>query len=620
LFNETTSIPATNRLNVFDINANYLYFFDGQNLEARTKTTGVLLQSTVVSATYTGGVGYQNEGIAADVCDIVHVGGQGQVYRYSFDGTNFNALPSDFVPGNVYDIALDQTHQLMYVVGNGFLNSISAPITCPPPGMTATPSSSGCGGAGKASVSVSGGNAPFTYSWSNGVTAVTTSASDTITAPSGNYTVTISDGSCSNVQVTTAAVTVGTSGGPAINSMTPANPPCFGQSGSATVAASGGTGALTYNWSSGISASSTHDSGLTAGTYTVTITDASGCVNTSSVKIVAPTVLSANASQSKPATCGNADGAASSTPTGGTGAYTWSWAGIAGNTSSVAGLTAGTYTVTVSDANGCTASGSATIQNSNGPTLTLLAADSICPGAGNGQVSISATGGTGPFTYSWSNGASGITSSAGFLDSNLGLGTYSLTVSDAGGCTATASAGIFQFKTPAITAGPDTSINLGQQVRIHVTGGPGYLWTPSSTLTNPNTLNPLADPTSTTTYTVLVTDANKCQQEDSVTITVLVPLNCDTLSIFVPTAFSPNGDGKNDILYVKGVQTCLSQLLFQVYDRWGEKVFETTNLTQGWDGSFHGKRMDSAVFVFYLNASLSTGQKITRKGNITLLK
>ena len=97
------------------------------------------------------------------------------------------------------------------------------------------------------------------------------------------------------------------------------------------------------------------------------------------------------------------------------------------------------------------------------------------------------------------------------------------------------------------------------------------------------------------------------------------PEICDVRSIFLPNAFSPNGDGQNDVLYLRG-PSCITQMRLLIYDRWGELVFTTTNLTAGWNGMFRGKEMDTGVFFYYLTVDLPGEQSVTRKGNITLLR
>lgn len=115
---------------------------------------------------------------------------------------------------------------------------------------------------------------------------------------------------------------------------------------------------------------------------------------------------------------------------------------------------------------------------------------------------------------------------------------------------------------------------------------------------------------------VTIPDGNGCPSIDSVLISVI---ECDISDIFIPTAFSPNGDGKNDVLYPRGT-SCMNQISFLIYDRWGELVFESASPDLGWDGFFKGKLMNPAVFVYYLSGTFPNGQSINRGGNITLLK
>jgi gliding motility-associated-like protein len=146
--------------------------------------------------------------------------------------------------------------------------------------------------------------------------------------------------------------------------------------------------------------------------------------------------------------------------------------------------------------------------------------------------------------------------------------------------------------------------------------GYSYTWSPAGTLDNPNIQNPLATPPVTTVYTVTVTEG-PCSYSD--TVKVLVDeIICNATSLYVPNAFSPNGDEENDVLFVRGVS--ISDLYFVIYDRWGELIFETTNQEIGWDGTFKGKDVDPAVFVYYLEVVCADGQEFFQKGNITVLR
>ncbi len=170
---------------------------------------------------------------------------------------------------------------------------------------------------------------------------------------------------------------------------------------------------------------------------------------------------------------------------------------------------------------------------------------------------------------------------------------------------------------PTANAGTNITIDVGSSTQLTATGGGTYLWSPTTGLSCTTCANPIANPTTTTIYTVIVKDANNCSATDSIKITVVEPpIKCN--SIFVPTAFSPNGDGENELECVFG--DCIQTLYFVIYDRWGEKVFETSDSKFCWDGKYKGKEMNTAVFVYYLNAVLLSGEKITKKGNVNLIR
>lgn len=218
------------------------------------------------------------------------------------------------------------------------------------------------------------------------------------------------------------------------------NVDCNGNSsGAMTVTQSGGSANYSYVWSNGSTttntASSTNSiSSLHAGTYTVTITDANGCTATASSTVTQPTVLSASTGSTMNVTCnGGSNGSASSNATGGLTPYTYLWSNGA-TTSSVTGISAGTYTVTVTDDNGCTSTASTTITEPTALTAsTTLDKNVSCNGGSDGELTGSGSGGSSSYTYSWSNG--GTTAS----QVSLPAGTYTVTITDNNGCTATSS-------------------------------------------------------------------------------------------------------------------------------------------------------------------------------------
>ncbi len=171
-------------------------------------------------------------------------------------------------------------------------------------------------------------------------------------------------------------------------------------------------------------------------------------------------------------------------------------------------------------------------------------------------------------------------------------------------------------KMKEVEAGRDTAIKYGERVQLHASGDTPYVWSPAAGLSCTACAYPFASPTVTTTYYLTSPDSNSiCTSIDSVTIYV-IETPCKEL--FIPNAFSPNGDGQNDKLYVRG--NCIKEFIFAIYDRWGEKIFETSDINEGWNGKYKGIDMNSAVFVYHATGEFLNGERFNKKWNITLLK
>jgi gliding motility-associated-like protein len=160
-----------------------------------------------------------------------------------------------------------------------------------------------------------------------------------------------------------------------------------------------------------------------------------------------------------------------------------------------------------------------------------------------------------------------------------------------------------------IVSGGSSQLNV-------VPAGFSYSWNHIGTLSNGSIANPVASPEVDTWYTVQVSEG-ECIVEDSVLVRV-TDFVCGMPSIFIPNAFTPNLDNANEWLYVRGNN--ILELDFYLYDRWGEKVFETHSLTDGWNGYYKGKKVDPAVFVYYLRAVCDGGDEFFHEGNITVLE
>lgn len=527
---------------------------------------------------------------------------------------------------------------------------------------------------GSATANASGGTGAFTYAWApTGGNAATAS-----NIGAGIYTVTVTDANgCTGTQT----VSISNIGAPVVVMQSIVNASCFGSADGSATASPTGSSPFTYAWSPSGGNGATA-SNLAAGIYTVTVTDNGGCTAIQTVTITEPTAITATVVPVD-ATCGNSNGTASVTPTGGTGPYTYLWSNTQ-TTQQITGLGAGTYSVVITDANGCTSVASGIINNSGAPSVTLNASGNVsCFGLTDGTASVNATGGSGPYTYSWSpsggnaasatglgagtytctvtgsdgcsntqtvtltqptaivattssiaedcnslNGSAAISVSGGSPGyvllwstgssndtiTGIAAGSYTCTITDASGCTSVATVLVGASGSVIANAGADVTILQGQSTGLNGTGGTSWSWTPVNTLDCPTCQNPTATPSVTTTYILTVTDSLGCTDTD--TVTVFVDIECGDL--FLPTAFSPNGDGENDIYCVRS--NCIKTMQFEIYNRWGEMVFSTTDPEICWDGTWRDKPCENAVFTFFLRGEMIDGTPIDMQGNITLVK
>lgn len=349
---------------------------------------------------------------------------------------------------------------------------------------------------GSIQTQVSGGTSPYTYSWNNGATT-----SSVTNAGAGAYTVTVTDAnSCSS----TSNVTLTQPSAILSGSLTPSAVSCnAGNNGSITSSINGGTSPYTYLWNTGQATAGL--SGLTAGTYTVTVTDNHGCtivLNTTITQPAAP--LAATAVTTDILCHGNSTGAINLSVSGGTTAYSYLWSNNA-TTQDISSLPAGFYVVTVTDSKGCTTNYSANLTEPTAPlSATTSKTDILCRNDLSGSITTNVNGGTSPYTYLWSNAAttSGI--------SGVAAGTYTVTITDAHNCKVTVATTLIQpaaILSGSLSTGA-VSCNGGSNgsVTSSISGGTTpyqYMWSNGSATAS------ISGVTSGT-YTVTVTDAHGC--------------------------------------------------------------------------------------------------------------
>jgi gliding motility-associated-like protein len=606
-------------------------------------------------------------------------GGTGP-YTYSWNTTpaQTNATATGLTAGS-YTVTVTDAN------GCTGTQSVTINAAAQAPTVTTASTNAGCNGVlGTATATVTGGTSPYSYSWNT--TPAQTNATATGLA-AGNYTVTVTDaGGC----ITTQNVTVGQTSGLSV-SVSGVNVSCNGGSnGSATATPTGGTPTYTYVWSpsGGNAATAT---GLAAGTYTVNVTDVNGCTAQGSVQITQPAAATITMSSTQTQCLVNS-GTATAAISGGQSPYSYSWNTTPVQTSATAtGLAAGNYTVTVTDANNCQTTGNVLVGAVNAPTISVVSSQDVsCFGDVNGAAQVTATGGTPNYTYTWSPGnltgasvsnlapgtyTATVVDNAGCTNliqvtinepdalvvtesvvhancgvddgeisltvtggtgiytygwtpnvsttnsaTGLAIGNYTIDVTDAMGCTESVSVIVTTNTTFAIDVTPNVAtVNPGGSIGLDLEVEPGIVvstitWTPAGGLSCTDCDNPVASPTQTTTYYVIVESDNGCISTDSVVIIIQDPCG----ELFVPTIFSPNDDGLNDLECVMG--SCVIAIDFTIYNRWGEAVFITTERDECWDGNFRGKPAQTGVYVYKLKAILDNGQTITQSGNINLTR
>jgi gliding motility-associated-like protein len=379
---------------------------------------------------------------------------------------------------------------------------------------------------------------------------------------------------------------------------------------------------VSYVWSSNAQFSDTLNTSTDDSTVVVTITsmttfyvkidngmcEAYDSVNVDFLIVVSPIVAD------DPRCFGYCDGKAKVIAASGTPPYTFQWSNGA-TVDSISGLCADTYTCTVTDANLCYSISSITLTDP--PQLKVdidsvnIPCEEVCIGEANATIS----GGIQPYSVQWSDGQTN--------DHivNLCKGKYYIKITDSNKCVLTDSVSIIEdpiLKNITLYADDDT-LYAGEKTQIHSTVIPGctYYWSPEEGLNSTSVPDPVATPGITTTYYLLIKDQYGCEYYDSINI-VVIDVFCNEPYIYVPNAFSPNGDNNNDVLFVRG--NVIDKMYIAIYDRWGEKVFESNRQDNGWDGTFRGEECQPGVFVYYLDITCFGKKTFSKKGNITLIR
>jgi gliding motility-associated-like protein len=458
-----------------------------------------------------------------------------------------------------------------------------------------------------------------TYQWVNSPFLSSTSISNPIATPLQNtvYTLIVSNGICSDTLIQHVRV---------YNLMVDAGPDTTLCVNNIKLTAHSNTPGMLFIWSSSPNFSNPINTNPNDSSITVSITSPTTfyvymfnafCSTSDSVKVDFRIFLNSGASQS-PACFDDCNGVASVSTSGGAPPYSYTWSSGTGNTATLNNLCAGTYTVTATDANGCYAVLSIPLSNPPALLSNPVITDVPCALACIGQVNIGASGGTPSYSYQWNDPGSQNANPA----TGLCTGTYIVTITDSRNCKLIDTVNVADLSLSISFNAwvDDDTIYEGQITTLHSTNlgsNYSYQWLPTQGLSSPNSSDTKASPTQTTTYTVTAIDIYGCEYTDTVTIWV-EDVFCEEPYIFIPNAFTPNGDLVNDILYVRTLYA--EEIYLAIYDRWGERVFETRSTDVGWDGSFRGKELDPGVFAYYLEVTCYNKVVFVKKGNITLIR
>ena len=404
------------------------------------------------------------------------------------------------------------------------------------------------------------------------------------------------------------------------NSVTHKDIVCYkDSSGSFTVVANGGTGIINYRLNLPTNPSNTTGNfiNLPAATYTVIATDSRGCIKTTSVTINANLQIVLNFQMNQPICFGDDNGAIILNNSGGVPPIVFSMNGGAfTSVNQFTNLSAGSYLFTIKDSNNCIIDTTVDLTEPEKVGAEILVSEIKCNSSNDGKIKVKGFGGRGEFTYYIKPGFN-VNKHGVFSD--LEAGNYTLTVKDSVGCDFDTLVTILPPANPFTIQFTKQDIgclglgNDGWAIASPVGGKAPYTYVWS---TYPAQTKQEATQLKFGRYSINVVDANGCEIKDSVYIN---PGPCCD-NVFIPNAFSPNGDGRNDefrIVTAAGFQ--LTQL--DVYDRWGNKVWSTLDARKGWDGKYKGVDMDvNTYFYIFRYDCYATGEKMIKKGDVQLIR
>ncbi len=508
---------------------------------------------------------------------------------------------------------LPGTYSLTTTDNNGCSWSDMVTVGQPPELLMSTNTSPvTCNGGmdGWAIASVSGGVGPYSFQWSNGLTS-----SQLNGLLVGNYSVTATDDhgciQTGTIEINQPAALLAGTQVVAVS--------CFGgANGALSATLSGGVSPYTYQWSNG--QTSATNPNLSSGVYSLTATDAHGCTITTQALVSEPLAITTNINSLESVSChGGANGSVSVSVSGGTQPYTYLW-NNGMNAAQINSLSQGEYIFSITDANGCLSTTSVLINEPEPLLIGSIITHTSCPGVDDGALSVLGMGGLAPYTYAWSSGQT-----TADID-GLGIGSYTVTVTDANLCTFSYSASLVEDLIPWVDLGDDLVIDLGDRIDLTAISNippeeiMDYTWFGSEALL------PCADcfqidflPLGPGCESVMLRSYKGCIALDTVCFRVI-----SRRKIYAPNVFSPNNDGSNDFFTIFSDASVRRIVNLSIYTRWGEMVYQahdiqTNDEQRGWDGTYRGTLMNPAVFVWHAEVEFIDGERRFLSGDVTIV-